>query len=73
MASNDPEKRIAELEERVKYLEMFVFQSLLFRVEDLSNVVMTAVEPNEWNKEVNDHIRHLTDQARLGGWTDDGP
>lgn len=73
MPQNDLEAKILRLEQRVDHLEHFIMQSLLFRVEDLSNVVMTAVEPTEWNKEVNDHIRHLSDKARVGGWSDDGP
>lgn len=69
----DESSKIRELEERIAYLETFVMKSLLFRLEDLSTVVQQTMRHDDSNQEVIDHIRHLADKARVGGWQDAGP
>ena len=75
MSQRDFEDKIRRLEERVEHLEHFIMQSLIFRVEDLAEVVETSLTgtSSPKSREVTAHARHVADKARVASWTDDGP
>lgn len=75
MSQSDLESRIRRLETRVEHLEHFIMQSLVFRVEDLAELVDDSMgsEPRSQSRTIAAHARHLADKARVSGWTDDGP
>jgi hypothetical protein len=75
VSQNELNAKVRRLEERVEHLEHFIMESLVFRVEDLAELVDESMGsiPRSRSREIAGHARHVADKARVSGWKDDGP